>query len=137
LDTPKAKEIFLSRCVEYLRERKNDPERPPPVDLVREPNSSPLTLPEKYALLTALHTALNAGTKVDPVSKPENLTWEQFANQDLESYKDAVRWAALVDRVKEWLGPEKADDIEGWLNEVEADLQQELHQEPVGLRPCP
>jgi hypothetical protein len=31
----------------------------------------------------------------------------------------------LVNRVKEWLGPEKADDIQRWLEAVRVDLQQQ------------
>lgn len=131
LDSPKARERFRSRCLEYLRARADDPDRPPPMDLLTEDLLSegeppPLTLPEKYALLAALHTAIFDGEQsLDPVSKPEGLTWEGFADRDFEGYKNAVRWAALVDRVKEWLGPDKADDIQRWLEAVQVDLQHE------------
>jgi hypothetical protein len=126
MDAPQARERFRGRCLEYLRERGDDNGRLPPMDLLRDDDSPPLTLPEKYALLAALHTAIHGGEEeFDPVGKPEGLTWEEFAHRDLEGYKNAVRWAALVNRVKEWLGPEKADDIQRWLEAVRADLQQQ------------
>jgi len=125
MDLPEARERFRSRCLEYLQERPHT-DRPPPVDLLRSGKAASLTLPEKYALLAALNTALHDREEpFDPSGKPEGLTWEEFAAQDFEGYKNALRWAALVDRVKEWLGPEKADDIQRWLEAVRADLQQQ------------
>jgi hypothetical protein len=131
MDLPDARERYLSRCREYLEDRAQT-DRPPPVDLLRSGKSASLTLPEKYALLAALHTAVHArDEQFDPSGKPEGLTWEEFANQDFEGYKNALRWAALVDRVKEWLGPEKAQDIEHWLEDVRTDLKQQPHG-PLG-----
>jgi hypothetical protein len=125
MDLPEGRERFRSRCLEYLQERAHT-DRPPPVDLVTSGKSASLTLPEKYALLAALHAALHTREEqFDPSGKPEGLTWEEFADQNTESYKNALRWAALVDRVKEWLGPEKADDIQRWLEAVRADHQQQ------------
>src|SRR5260370_9648497 len=124
MDLPEARKRFHSRCFDYLQERANT-DRPPPVDLLRSGKSASLTLPEKYALLAALHTALRTREEpFDPSGKPEGLTWEEFADQDSEGYKNALRWAALVDRVKEWLGPEKAHDIQHWLKAVRSSLQQ-------------
>ncbi len=125
MDLPSARERFRAQCLEYLRERKENPNRPPPMDLVTGERSPPLTLAEKYALLAALHSVLHVEETDDgPVEKPEGLTWEEFADRDFESYKNAVRWEALRDRVKEWLAPEKADAIRSWLEEVRSDLQQ-------------
>jgi hypothetical protein len=125
MELPEARERFRSRCLEYLHERAHT-DRPPPMDLLTSGKAASLTLPEKYALLAALHGALHAGeAEFDPVGKPEGRTWEQFAVQDPESYKNALRWAALMDRVKEWLGPQNADAVQRWLEEVQADLQQQ------------
>jgi hypothetical protein len=124
IKSPQAKERFRSRCLEYFREREADPSRPPPMDLLGGDKSAPLKLAEKYALLAALHTALCAGEEFDPVAKQNGLAWDEFANRDPEGYKNAVRWAALVDRVKEWLSPQNASDIQHWIDAVKADLQQ-------------
>jgi|GEM_PF-6054080 len=123
MDLPKARERFRSRCLEYFRERDENPNRPPPMDLLAADKSAHLMLAEKYALLAALHTALCPGEEFEPVVKPNGLTWEEFAARDPESYKNAVRWAALVDRVKEWLGPQNADSIQRCLEAIKADLQ--------------
>jgi hypothetical protein len=129
---PGAHERFRSRCLEYLHERAHT-ERPPAVALVRSGKSTLLTLSEKCALLAALDTALHSDDEgFDPVGKPEGVSWEEFADKDYEAYKHAVGWAAHVDRVKEWLGPEHADDVQRWLEDVEADLQQP-QQGPDGL----
>jgi hypothetical protein len=123
LGLPKAQERFHFRCLEYLHDRADSKDRPPPMDLLTEDQANLLKLPEKYALLAALHTALHDGEKeFDPVGKPEGMTWEEFADRDFESYKNAVRWAALVDRVREWLGPVYGDQIQSWLDEVQSDL---------------
>jgi len=129
MGTPKARERFRTQCHEYFRERVDHPDRPPPLDLLR--NGTPLTLAEKYALLAALHSALFANEEeFDPAGKPEGDTWEEFADRDFEAYQNAIRWAALVDRVKEWLAPQNADDIQRWLDAVQLDLQ-EQQQGPV------
>jgi hypothetical protein len=123
MGSPKAREQFRSRCLEYFREREENPNRPPPMDLLAADKSAQLTLAEKYALLAALRTALCAGDEFEPMVKPNGLTWEEFADRDPENYKNAVRWAALVDRVREWLGPQNANDIQRWLEAVQEDLQ--------------
>ena len=123
MDSPKLRERFRTRSLEYLRERTDNRNRPPPVDLVRAGKSAQLTLAEKYALLAALYNALRAGNeKFDPVSKPNDVSWEEFAARNQEEYKSALRWAALENRVQEWLGPEKASDIQRWLDTVQKDL---------------
>jgi hypothetical protein len=76
----------------------------------------------KNALLATFHASKAA---FDPVGKPASLTWEQFADHDPESCKNSLRWAALVDRVKEWLGPQNAEDVARWLQDVQADLQRQ------------
>jgi len=135
IDLPGARDRFRTRSREYLHERAQT-DRPPPVDLLISGKSASLTLPEKYALLAALHTALHAGeAEFDPAAKPQCLTWEEFADRDPESYKTALRWAALVDRVKEWLGPQNADDVERWLKDVQEDLQQQQRGSD-GQGPC-
>ena len=56
------------------------------------------------------------------MSKPNDVSWEEFAARNQEEYKSALRWAALENRVQEWLGPEKASDIQRWLDTVQKDL---------------
>jgi hypothetical protein len=125
MELPGARERFRSRCLECFHERTHT-DRPTPVELLTSGQSASLTLPDKYALLAALHAALHAGEAAfDPIRKPEGLTWEQFAAQHVEDYKNALRWAAHLDRVKEWFGPQHADDVQRWLGEVRADLQQQ------------
>ena len=129
MDSLQARERFRCRCFEYLQERAVT-DCPPPVDLVRSGKSASLTLPEKYALLAALHTALHAREEqFDPSGRPKGLTWEEFAARDSEGYKNAIRWEVLVNRVKEWLGPQNANDIQHWLEAVEADLQEQRRPE--------
>jgi hypothetical protein len=123
MNLPKGRERFRSRCLEYLHDSAETDNRPPPMDLITANRSGQLTLAEKYALLATLHNVLHGEDRFDPTGKAENVSWEEFAAQDPESYKNAIRWAALEDRVNEWLGPEKADLIQAWLDEVKADLQ--------------
>jgi hypothetical protein len=124
LESPKAQTQFRSRRREYLQARAQDTDRLPPIDLLRSDKSPPLNLSEKYALLAALHAAMHAGEEqFELEDKPKDLTWEEFAEQDFEGYKNEVRWAALVNQVKEWLGPDKADEIQSWVEAVRADLQ--------------
>jgi hypothetical protein len=124
LESPKAQRQFRSRRSEYLQARAHDTDRLPPIDLLRSDKSPPLNLPEKYALLAALHAAMHTGEEqLELEEKPTNLTWEEFAERDFEGYKNEVRWAALVNQVKEWLGPDKADAIQEWVDAVRADLQ--------------
>ncbi len=124
MDSPKAQERFRNRCLEYLRQRADNQNRPPPVDLLLAGKSAQLTLAEKYALLAALYNALHAGEEAfDPVRKRDDLSWEEFADRDPEEYKNAVRWAALVNQVEEYLGPKYLDQIQRWLKEVRADVK--------------
>ena len=124
LDSPTARERFRGRCLEFLQQRAKDPDRPSPVDLLRQKQAASLTVPEKYALLAALHSALHPGEpECEPVARPEGLSWEEFAQRDPEGYKHVVHWGQLVNRVNEWLGPEHADAIQGCLEAVQADLQ--------------
>src|SRR5438045_670896 len=74
----------------------------------------------------ALHTALYPGEKeFETMIKPEGLSWEEFAKRDAEGYKSALRWAALLNRVKEWLGPQYIADIRRWMEAVRTDLRKE------------
>lgn len=127
MDSPKARERLRERCRAYFHEREANPDRPPPMDLLGVNKSAQLTLAEKYALLAALHAAVRADQEFDPAPKPDGLSWQEFADRDPKSYQDAIRWAALVDRVKEWLGPKNASEIQSWLEDVQADLQDLQH----------
>jgi hypothetical protein len=123
MESPKARERFRTRSLEYLRERADNSDRPPPVDLVRAGKSAELTLAEKYALLAALYNALRASSEeFDPINKPGDVSWEEFSARNPQEYTSALRWAALENRVKEWLGPEKASEIQRWLDAVQKDL---------------
>ena len=135
MESPKARERFRARSLEYLRERADNSDRPPPVDLVRSGKSAQLTLAERYALLAALYNALRASNEeFDPINKPSDVSWEEFAARNPEEYKSALRWAALENRVQEWLGPEKANDIQRWLDAVQKDLHDNKARSPKTKR---
>jgi hypothetical protein len=127
LGSPKGQARFLFMCQAYFRDREQYGEkRPVPMDLVRDGKSDQLTLAEKYALLGALHTAIKGDEDgFDPIAKPPELPWDEFLNRDPQSYKNALKWEAHLQLVKEWLGPEHECEIRKWIDDVQTDLRQQ------------
>jgi hypothetical protein len=108
---PGARKWFLDKCLSYIRARKTEPGRRPPVSHSGSLGSN-LTLPEKCATLVALHSIVCYSQHTFDPAPLRNT--------------DGIRWATLVSNVNDGLQVMHRDHVESWLKDVETALRAEL-----------